>query len=156
VSLATDEGTVAWTAPACERGGSMSQLYDHHVAVGMTVYDTVGYTVGTVQAYNPQGGYLAVRTGGLFRRTDRSIPLDAVDHSGATGGVFLPRHGARQDVSLLLSQDDLTADRYNAPPIRGTRGMGGDGQRVPPTTRASDHACLRPRVPPTTRAHDHV
>jgi hypothetical protein len=113
----------------------------HHFTTGTKVYDTVGYMVGRLHAYNPQGGYLAVRTGGLFHRKDLYIPLDAVDHSGDTGSVLhLRRNGAMRDVSLLLSKDELKAERYNAPPTGGTTAPGGDGQSVPTTTRAQDHA----------------
>lgn len=96
----------------------MSRIDEHPFAVGMKVYDTVGYTVGTLHTYNPQGGYLAVRPGRLFHGKDRYVPVDAVDHSGVTGGASLPRNDATRDISLLLSRDDLKAIRYNAPPTR--------------------------------------
>ncbi len=115
-------------------------MHDHQFAIGMKVYDTVGYTVGKLDAYNAPGGYLAVRTGWLGRGKVRFIPVDAVDHGGATGGVSLPRFGAQRDISLLLSRDDLKAERYNAPPTGGTLGLGGAGQSATSTTQAQDHA----------------
>ena len=115
-------------------------MNDHAFTIGMKVYDTVGYTVGTLDAYNASGGYLAVRTGRLWRSKVRYIPVDAVDHGGTTGGASFPHLGANRDISLLLSKDDLKAERYNAPPTRGTMSTGDAGQSVTRTTHAQDHA----------------
>ncbi len=52
----------------------------------------------------------------------------------------LRRNGAMRDVSLLLSKDELKADRYNAPPTGGSRSTEGDGQSLPTTMPAQDHA----------------
>ena len=35
---------------------------------GATVYDTTGAKVGTLRAYNPQGGYFLVAKGWLFSK----------------------------------------------------------------------------------------
>ncbi len=108
---------------------------DPYVSRGATVYDPVGYTVGTLRAYDAWGGYLTVRTGWLSRttRTDLYIPLDAVDRSGGAG-LSLRRPGARGDISLLISKDALTADCYHHPPTGHAPGAEDDGQDVATTT----------------------
>jgi uncharacterized protein (TIGR02271 family) len=85
---------------------------------GATVYDTTGEKVGTLRAYNPQGGYLLVAKGWLFPK-DLYIPLAAVQGTDAAG-----------DVHLDLRKDDLQDDRYDNPPVRGTTVAGGYGQRM--------------------------
>ena len=69
---------------------------------GAMVYDRAGKKVGTLHAYNPQSGFLAVRTGWLVRK-DRYIHRSAVSRGDAAG------------VSLQLSKDELQAARYNFP-----------------------------------------
>jgi hypothetical protein len=83
---------------------------------GATVYDTTGAKVGTLRAYNPQGGFLLVEKGWLFAK-DLYIPLAAVQGTDAMG-----------DVHLSLRKDDLQDDRYDIPPGGGTTVAGGDGQ----------------------------
>ncbi len=59
-----------------------------HLTVGATVYDTAGATVGTLDRYDSQGGYLVARRGVLFPR-DIYIPLHAFGETDATGNVRL-------------------------------------------------------------------
>lgn len=58
------------------------------ITKGATVYGTGGEKVGTIQAYNAQGGYLVVRTGWPFP-TDLHIPLYAFRETDAHGDVHL-------------------------------------------------------------------
>jgi Domain of unknown function (DUF2382) len=97
---------------------------------GATVYDTTGAKVGTLRAYNPQGGYLLVETGWFFLK-DLYIPLAAVQGTGATGAVHLG-----------LLKDDLQDDRYAIPPVGGPTGAGGDGQST--TTHADEETITVP------------
>ncbi len=59
-----------------------------HLTVGATVYDTAGATVGTLDRYEPQGGYVVARRGLLFPR-DIYIPLHAFKGTDAHGNVRL-------------------------------------------------------------------
>jgi hypothetical protein len=77
-------------------------MQGQHFTTGATVYDRAGKKVGTLHTYNPQSGFLAVRTGWL-RRKDRYIHRSAVSRSDAAG------------VALQLSKDDLKAARYSFP-----------------------------------------
>jgi uncharacterized protein (TIGR02271 family) len=99
-------------------------------AEGATVYDTTGAKVGTLRAYNPQGGYLLVEKGWLFSK-DFYIPLAAVQGTDATG-----------DVHLGLRKDDLQDDRYAIPPLGGPTVAGGDGQSM--TTHADEETITAP------------
>ena len=99
-------------------------------AAGATVYDTAGAKVGTLRAYNPQGGYLLVEKGWLFRK-DLYIPLAAVQGTDAAG-----------DVHLGLRKDDLRDDRYAIPPVGGPTVAGGDGQST--TTHADEESITVP------------
>jgi uncharacterized protein (TIGR02271 family) len=94
------------------------------------VYDTTGEKVGTLRAYNPQGGYLLVAKGWLFPK-DLYIPLAAVQGTDAAG-----------DVHLGLRKDDLQDDRYDSPPVRGTTMAGGDDQST--TTQADEDTITVP------------
>jgi uncharacterized protein (TIGR02271 family) len=93
-------------------------MQEQQFVAGATVYDTTGAKVGTLRAYNPQGGYLVVAKGWLFSK-DLYIPLAAVQGTDAAG-----------DVHLGLRKDDLQDDRYDSPPVRGTTAAGGYGQRM--------------------------
>ena len=94
---------------------------------GATVYDTAGAKVGTLRAYNPQGGYLLVEKGWLFSK-DLYIPLAAVQGTDAAG-----------DVHLGLRKDDLQGDRYAIPPVEGPTVAGDDGQS---TTAQADEETI--------------
>ncbi len=63
------------------------------ITKGATVYGTEGEKVGTIQAYNTQGGYLVVRKGWLFP-TDLHIPLHAFQGTDTHGDVHLGLHKA--------------------------------------------------------------
>jgi hypothetical protein len=97
---------------------------------GATVYDTTGAKVGTLRAYNPQGGYLLVEKGWLFPK-DLYIPLAAVQGTEATGAVHLG-----------LRKDDLRDDRYAIPPVGGPTVAGGDSQST--TTHADEESITVP------------
>ena len=71
-------------------------MQGQHFTTGATVYDSAGKKVGTLHAYNPQSGFLAVRMGWLLRK-DRYIHRSAVSRADAAG------------VALQLSKDDLKA-----------------------------------------------
>jgi hypothetical protein len=101
-----------------------------HFVEGATVYDTTGEKVGTLRAYNPQGGYLLVERGWLFPK-DLYVPLAAVQGTNDTG-----------DVHLGLRKDDLQDDRYALPPVGGTTVAGGDGQST--TTHADEETITVP------------
>ena len=77
-------------------------MQGQHFTTGATVYDSAGKKAGTVHAYNPQSGFLEVRTGWLLRK-DRYFHRSAVSRADAAG------------VALQLSKDDLKAARYNFP-----------------------------------------
>ncbi len=72
-----------------------------------TVYDTANEKIGTLQAYDPQGGYLVVQKGFLFPK-DRYIPVNAVQNTDADGAIHLNLH-----------KDDLQDERYANPPTGG-------------------------------------
>jgi Domain of unknown function (DUF2382) len=99
-------------------------------AAGATVYDTAGAKVGTLRAYNPQGGYLLVEKGWLFPK-DLYIPVGAVQRTDATGAVHLG-----------LRKDDLRDDRYAIPPVGSPTVAGGDGQST--TTHADEESITVP------------
>jgi len=58
------------------------------LTAGVTVYDAAGATVGTLDRYDPRGGYLVARRGVLFPR-DIYIPLHAFRETDAQGNVRL-------------------------------------------------------------------
>jgi uncharacterized protein (TIGR02271 family) len=101
-----------------------------HFVAGATVYATAGAKVGTLRAYNPQGGYLLVEKGWLFPK-DLYIPLAAVQGTDATGAVHLG-----------LRKDDLQDDRYATPPVGRPTVAGGDGQNT--TTHADEETITIP------------
>jgi hypothetical protein len=98
--------------------------------VSATVYDTAGAKVGTLRAYNPQGGYLLVEKGLLFPK-DLYIPLAAVQGTDATGAVHLG-----------LRKDDLQDVRYTIPPVGGPTVTEGDGQSM--TSHADEETITIP------------
>ncbi len=74
---------------------------------GATVNDMAGDKVGTLHAYDPQGGYITVQKGFLFHK-DLYIPVSAVQSTDADGNV-----------QLSLHKDDLADSRYDSPPAGG-------------------------------------
>jgi len=75
-----------------------------------TVYDTSGEKIGTMQAYDPDGGYIMVQKGVFFHK-DLYIPVNAVQSTDAEGNVYLSLH-----------KDDLADERYHTPPAGGAAG----------------------------------
>ncbi len=71
------------------------------------VNDTTGEKIGTLQAYDPEGGYITVQKGFLFHK-DLYISVSAVQSTDAEGNV-----------QLSVSKDDLADDRYASPPVSG-------------------------------------
>jgi len=115
--------------------GSAGHTMNQQIAVGATVYDAAGEKVGTVRAYDAQGGYLDVEKGWLFPK-DVSIPLRAVQSTAADG-----------DVQLNLYKDDLQGDQYVSPPTGGAttparydQGVGAADATTTATTTARDQA----------------
>jgi len=124
---------------------------------GATVNDMAGEKIGTLHAYDPQGGYITVQKGFLFHK-DLYIPVSAVQNTDADGTV-----------QLSLSKDDLAGDRYDNPPTGATSGMVDDDSyaqtetmtdTMTTTTRARQTTPLSaptPRqAPATTRADDTI
>ncbi|HVA91445.1 MAG TPA: PRC-barrel domain-containing protein [Chloroflexota bacterium] len=74
------------------------------IADGMTVYATDGQKLGTVRNYVPQSGYIDARKGWLFTK-DFYVPMSEIDTVSEEG------------ITLKLTMDMLTDERYNAPPI---------------------------------------
>ncbi len=117
---------------------------------GATVNDMAGEKIGTLHAYDPQGGYITVQKGFLFHK-DLYIPVSAVQNTDTDGTV-----------QLSLYKDDLAGDRYDNPPPGGTGGMVSDDSyaqtetmtgATTTTTRAQD----APRqAQATSRADDTI
>ncbi len=74
---------------------------------GATVNDMAGEKIGTLHAYDPQGGYITVQKGFLFHK-DLYIPVSAVQNTDAEGNV-----------QLNLHKGDLADERYDNPPLGG-------------------------------------
>lgn len=72
-----------------------------------TVYDVADDKIGTIQAYDPQGGYLTVQKGFLFHK-DLYIPVNSVQRTDDDGSVYLTLH-----------KDDLADERYSMAPTSG-------------------------------------
>jgi len=124
---------------------------------GATVTDTAGEKIGTLHAYDPQGGYITVQKGFLFHK-DLYIPVSAVQNTDAEGNV-----------QLSLHKDDLADNRYDSPPTGGaTSGMADDDSyaqtaTVAETTTTTTRAQAQPAPAPaprqaqaTTRADDTI
>ncbi len=105
---------------------------------GATVTDTAGEKIGTLHAYDPQGGYITVQKGFLFHK-DLYIPVSAVQNTDAEGNV-----------QLSLHKDDLADNRYDSPPTGGaTSGMADDDSyaqtaTVAETTTTTTRAQVQP------------
>ncbi|MDQ2828389.1 MAG: YsnF/AvaK domain-containing protein [Chloroflexota bacterium] len=122
---------------------------------GATVTDMAGEKIGTLHAYDPQGGYITVQKGFLFHK-DLYIPVSAVQNTDAEGNV-----------QLSLHKDDLTDERYDSPPAGGaTRGMVDDDSYAQTATVADTTTTTRARqttpapaprqAQATTRADDTI
>ncbi len=114
-----------------------------------TVYDTADEKIGTVQAYDPQGGYITVQKGFLFHK-DLYIPVDAVQRTDAEGNVYLSLH-----------KDDLADERYDNPPIGGAMSEDSDAQTATvaattTTTRARQAAPVPRQAQATMRDDDTI
>jgi len=118
---------------------------------GATVTDMAGEKIGTLHAYDPQGGYITVQKGFLFHK-DLYIPVSAVQNTDADGNV-----------QLSLYKDDLQGDRYDNPPTGGTGGMVNDDSYAQTetmtdttTTRARQTMPAPRQAQATTRADDTI
>jgi uncharacterized protein (TIGR02271 family) len=115
-----------------------------------TVNDAAGEKIGTVQAYDPQGGYITVQKGFLFHK-DLYIPVSAVQSTDAEGNV-----------QLSVYKDDLAGERYENPPVGGaTSGIMDDdsyaqtatvAETTTTTTRARQTTPSPARAPRQARA----
>ena len=99
------------------------------------VYDTANEKIGTLQAYDPQAGYLVVQKGFLFHK-DRYIPANAVQNTDADGAIYLNLH-----------KDDLQDERYASPPAGGMATDNSYAQRttVAETTETTTRARETPQ-----------
>ncbi len=121
---------------------------------GAAVNDMAGEKIGTLHAYDPQGGYITVQKGFLFHK-DLYIPVSAVQNTDADGTV-----------QLNLHKDDLADSRYDSPPAGGaTNGMVGDdsyaqtetmADTTTTTTRARQTTPAPRQAQTTTRADDTI
>jgi len=108
---------------------------------GATVNDMAGEKIGTLHAYDPQGGYITVQKGFLFHK-DLYIPVSAVQGTDAEGNV-----------QLNLRKDDLAGERYDNPPIGGAMsGMMDDDDSYAQTAPVADTATTTTRTRQTTPA----
>ena len=121
---------------------------------GATVNDAAGEKIGTLHAYDPQGGYITVQKGFLFHK-DLYIPVSAVQSTDAEGNV-----------QLSVYKDDLAGERYDNPPTGGaTSGMMDDDsyaqtamvdETTTTTTRARQTTPAPRQSQATTRADDTI
>jgi len=111
----------------------MTQMTGQQFYQDVTVYDTGGEKIGTVQAYDPQGGYITVQKGTFFHK-DLYIPVNAVQSTDAEGNVYLSLH-----------KDDLADDRYDNPPTSGAASDDRDAQTATVTETATTRAQTTPR-----------
>jgi uncharacterized protein (TIGR02271 family) len=102
-----------------------------------TVYDTADEKIGTVQAYDPQGGYITVQKGFLFHK-DLYIPVNAVQRTDAEGNVRLSLH-----------KDDLADERYDNPPTGSA--MSEDSAARTATVAATTTTTHTQQAPPAPR-----
>ncbi len=86
---------------------------------GAAVHDVDGEKIGTLHAYDAQGGYIVVQKGFLFHK-DLYIPVNAVQSTDAEGAV-----------QLSLHKDDLADDRYASAPTGGMASEDSYAQRAP-------------------------
>jgi len=102
-----------------------------------TVYDTVGEKIGTLHAYDPEGGYITVQKGFLFHK-DLYIPVDAAQSTDADGNVHLSLH-----------KDDLADSRYDNPPVSSSAGMAREDSYAQRATVAETVETTTPTTPTT-------
>jgi len=101
------------------------------------VHDAAGEKVGTLHAYDPQGGYITVQKGFLFHK-DLYIPLSAVQGTDADGNIHLSLH-----------KDDLADARYNDPPAAGmASSAAGEDSYAQRTTVADTTTTTRTQAAP--------
>ena len=103
---------------------------------GATVTDTAGEKVGTLHAYDPQGGYITVQKGFLFHK-DLYIPLSAVRSTDAEGAV-----------QLSVYKDDLADGRYDSPPVASAGGAAGEDSYAQTTTTRAPASAPAPAPAP--------
>ena len=113
------------------------------------VHDAADEKIGTIQAYDPDGGYLVVQKGFLFHK-DLYIPVTAVQNTDAAGTVH-----------LRLYKDDLADDQYANPPAGGASGDDSYAQRTTmaetTTTRVEATPQPMPRQSqPTAQTGDNI
>jgi len=120
---------------------------------GAAVHDVDGEKIGTLHAYDAQGGYIVVQKGFLFHK-DLYIPVNAVQSTDAEGTV-----------QLSLHKDDLADDRYASAPTGGAAREDSYAQRAPvsettETTTTRTQATPQPaparRQAPAARADDTI
>jgi hypothetical protein len=103
--------------------------FGRQIALGMTVYDVNGHTIGKVEQYDRTNGWLQTEKGG-FLPHDRYIPFAAIDRIGPSG------------IYLTVTKD-YVKEKYDRPPMVdvdvvagpagaavGTVASGYDGTRV--------------------------
>ncbi len=104
---------------------------------GATVTDMAGEKIGTLHAYDPQGGYITVQKGFLFHK-DLYIPVSAVQNTDAEGNV-----------QLSLHKDDLSDSRYDSAPTGATSGaMDDDSYAQTATVAETTTTTTRAQVQP--------
>ncbi len=108
-----------------------------------TVNDMAGDKIGTIQAFDPQAGYLTVQKGFLFHK-DLYIPVSAVHNVDQDGTVI-----------LKLSKDDLNDDRYSQEPTGGAAMQDAYAQTAT-TTAQTAPAPQAPRRQTATSADDTI
>ncbi len=113
------------------------------------VQDAAGEKIGTLHAYDPQGGYITVQKGFLFHK-DLYIPVSAVQSTDAEGNIH-----------LSLRKDDLTDSRYDSAPTGGAASEDSYAQTetmtdTTTTTRARQTTPAPRQAQATTRADDTI
>ena len=104
---------------------------------GATVTDMAGEKIGTLHAYDPQGGYITVQKGFLFHK-DLYIPVSAVQNTDAEGNV-----------QLSLHKNDLSDSRYDSAPTGATSGaMDDDSYAQTATVAETTTTTTRAQVQP--------
>ncbi len=103
---------------------------------GATVNDLAGDKVGTLHAYDPQGGYITVQKGFLFHK-DLYIPVSAVQSTDADGNV-----------QLSLHKDDLADSRYDNAPAAPAGGMAREDSYAQTATVAETTTTTRAQATP--------
>ena len=105
-----------------------------------TVNDAAGEKIGTIQAYDPEGGYITVQKGFLFHK-DLYIPVNAVQSTDAEGAV-----------QLNLRKDDLADERYTSAPTGGAAREDSYAQTATVSETTTTTTRARQTTPPPARA----